>query len=328
MERRVANSRRGDIPASKSVRLTMGRAEGMLMRALRLVFRFLGMGFMDQAASSRTLGLALGGGSELGLAHLGVLCVLEEHGIRASYISGCSAGALVAAFYAAGAPVEFMRDIGLRLNWRALQKFTLPVLALSTNEPLGRFLRRFLPVRDFASLRIPIRLVATDLLTAEMVVFQGGPPFRPLGLIEDPEVVFETGDFIEAVRASCARPIINRPVKIGRRLLVDGALTNNVPALLTRDMGAEVVVAVDLHRSRWKDKPPTNILAYAVQAQAIHLHWSIKHRKLAADIVIHPDFGEIGAVDFSSAKELVRCGEEAARAALPAIQEALARPRP
>jgi len=283
---------------------------------------------MDQAAPGRTMGLALGGGSELGLAHLGVLCVLEEEGIRASFISGCSAGALVAAFYAGGAPAPFMRDIGLRLNWRALQKFTLPVLALSTNEPLGRFLRRFLPARDFASLKIPIRLVTTDLLTAEMVVFQGGPPFQPRGLIEDPEVVFETGDFIEAVRASCARPVINRPVKIGKRLLVDGALTNNVPALLTRDMGAEVVVAVDLHRRRWKDTPPTNIFTYAVQAQAIHLHWSIKHRKVAADVVIRPDFSELRALDFSAGKDLVRCGEEAARNALPAIQEALACPKP
>jgi NTE family protein len=282
------------------------------------------MGFMDQAASGKTLGLALGGGGELGLAHLGVLCVLEEHGIRASFISGCSAGALVAAFYAAGTPVKFMRQIGLRLDWRAFQKFTLPVMALSTNEPLGRFLERFLPVRDFASLRIPIRIIATDLLTAAMVVFQGGPPFQPRGLIEDPEVVFEAGDFIEAIRASCARPIINLPVKMGPRLLVDGALTNNVPALLTRDMGADVVVAVDLHRRQWKQKPPTNIIAYAVQAQAIHLHWSIKHRKIAADVVIRPDFSDLRALDFSAAEDLVRCGEEAAREALPTIRKVLA----
>jgi NTE family protein len=282
---------------------------------------------MDQGASGRTLGLALGGGGELGLAHLGVLCVLEEHGIRASFISGCSAGALVAAFYAAGAPVKFMREIGLRLDWRALQKFTLPLMALSTNEPLGRFLERFLPVRDFASLRMPLRLVATDLLTAEMVVFQGGPPFQPRGTVEDPEVVFETGDLILAVRASCARPVINRPVKIGNRLLVDGALTNNVPASLTRDMGADVVVAVDLHQRRWKEKAPTNILAYAVQAQAIHLHWSIKHRKIAADVVIRPDFTGLRALDFTAAKDLVRCGEEAARLAIPAIREALAAPK-
>jgi NTE family protein len=285
------------------------------------------MGFMAQAASGRSLGLALGGGSELGLAHLGVLCVLEEHGIRASYISGCSAGALVGAFYAGGAPVKFMREIGVRLNWRAFQKFTLPVLALSTNEPLGRFLRRFLPARDFASLRIPIRLVTTDLLTAEMVVFQGGPAFQPRGIVEDDEVVFETGDLIEAIRASCSRPVINRPVKIGQRLLVDGALTNNVPALLTRDMGADVVVAVDLHRRRWKDAPPTNIFTYAAQAQAIHLHWSLKHRKIAADVVVRPDFSGLRALDFSAAEDLVRCGEEAARNALPAIQEALAGPK-
>ena len=141
------------------------------------------MTLMDQASPGQTLGLALGGGSELGLAHLGGLCVLEEHHLRASFISGCSAGALVAAFYASGAPVSYMREIGLRLNWRSLQKFTLPLLALSTNEPLGHFLRRMLPVHDFASLKIPCRLVATDLLTAEMVVFQSKslnmPPSSP-----------------------------------------------------------------------------------------------------------------------------------------------------
>jgi NTE family protein len=201
-------------------------------------------------------------------------------------------------------------------------------MALSTNEPLGRFLERFLPVRDFASLKIPMRIVATDLLTAQMVVFQGGPPFQPRGLVEDPEVVFTSGDFIQAIRASCARPVINHPVKIGHRLLVDGALTNNVPALLTRDMGADVVVAVDLQRRRWKDKPPTNILTYAVQAQAIHVHWSIKNRKIAADVVIQPDFSGVRALDFSAAEDLVRCGEEAARKALPAIREALAAAKP
>jgi NTE family protein len=94
--------------------------------------------------------------------------------------------------------------------------------------------------------------------------------------------------------------------------------------LLTRDMGADVVVAVDLHRRRWKNKRPTNILAYAVQAQAIHLHWNVKHRKIAAEVVIRPDFSRLRALDFSAAKDLVRCGEEAARNALPAIQEALA----
>jgi len=93
------------------------------------------MTLMDQASPGQTLGLALGAEANWP-GSSGGLCVLEEHHLRASFISGCSAGALVAAFYASGAPVSYMREIGLRLNWRSLQKFTLPLLALSTNEPL------------------------------------------------------------------------------------------------------------------------------------------------------------------------------------------------
>ncbi len=268
-------------------------------------------------------GLALGGGAELGFAHIGVLRALEHRGLFPSFLAGSSVGGLVAAFYAAGTPIAKMRRLGMRMNWRTVQRMTLPILALSTNEPLRTFLTAMLPVLDFASLRIPLRLVTTDLLTAQMVVFEGGPAFQSRGLINDPDVVFTTGDLVEAIRASCTRPIINRPVKLENRLLVDGCLTNNVPAALVRDMGADVVVAVDLHRHRLRLKPPSNILAYAIQAQAIQLHWTLKRRKIAADIVIRPDFSGIETHDFSEAERVMQCGETAAEAAIPAIEEAV-----
>lgn len=280
----------------------------------------------DARDGHRRLGVAMGGGAELGLAHIGVLSVLEEHGIIPSYLSGSSAGALVATFCAAGASVQRMREMALRLSWRELQRLTLPVLAISSNEPLGRFLRRMLPVQDFASLKIPLRIVTTDLLTAEMVVYQGGPPFDSRGLVTDPDTVFATGDLIDAVRASCARPVINHPVTIGDRLLVDGDLTNNVPATLVRDMGADVVIGIDLHARRWKSTRPRNILSYATQAQAIYLHWCVKNRRVAADVVIRPDFSALASLDFSSTPELIACGERAARKALPEVLSVLHRP--
>ena len=270
------------------------------------------------------IGLALGGGAELGLAHIGVLEVLESHGIFASYVGGSSAGALVGAFYAAGTPLATMRYLAARMTWRMLQRMTLPILALSTNKPLLTYLKRMLPVKDFASLRMPLRLVTTDLLTAEMVVFEGGPGLVPRGTIDDPDIVFTTGDLAQAVRASCARPIINRPVQIGDRILVDGCLTNNVPAWLVRDMGADVVVAVDLISGRRRSVRPKNILSYAVQAEAIHMHWSLKSRHIAADIVIRPDFSALPAVSFSVAEDAIGCGAAAAEAAMPAIRKAIA----
>jgi len=275
-------------------------------------------------AGEPRLGLALGGGAELGLAHIGVLRVLEEHGFRIECIAGSSAGALVAAFYAAGASVPLMERIARRLRWRMLQRMTFPVLALSTNAPLKRFLERTLPVRSFDALKIPLRLVTTDLLSGEMVVFQGGPGLRSCGLVEDPDVVFEEGDLIEAVRASCTRPVINRPVEIGNRLLVDGCLTSNVPALLVRDMGAKVVIGVDLMTYRRRASRPANMLSYAIQSQAINIHWALKNRHLAADVVLRPDFSALREADFREAAEIIRAGEEAAEAKLQEIQKACA----
>lgn len=274
--------------------------------------------------TEKRLGLALGSGSALGLAHVGVMSVLDEAGFAPWCFAGSSAGALAAAFCAAGAGTHQMRQIALRLDWRSLQRTTLPVLALSTNEPLAHFLQHLLPVRRFEDLKHPLRIVTTDLLTAEMVVYQGGPGLSSRGILGDMDVVFEQGDLIEAVRASCARPVINHPVRIGGRLLVDGALSCSVPGQLARDMGADVVVAVDLHTRRWEKERPRNLFAYAVRAQAVSTYWAVKHRRIAANVIIRPDFAKLSEPEFSVAEEIIRCGEEAAREALPAIRQALA----
>jgi len=271
------------------------------------------------------IGLALGGGAELGLAHIGVLRVLERNGLCPSRIAGSSAGALVAGFYAAGTPLDVMERIGLRLKWRTIQRMTIPILALSTNEPLRRFLEMTLPVKDFSSLRMPLRVVTTDLLTAEMVVYEGGRGFVSSGMIEEPDIAFETGDLVEAIRASCTRPVINQPVQMGERLLVDGCLTNNVPAMLVRDMGADVVIGVDLLGSRGRVARPTNILSYAIRTQAINLHWALKNRHSAADVLIQPDFSDIGEPRFGRGQEIMLSGERAAESLVPAIRAATAR---
>ena len=279
----------------------------------------------SHAGRELRIGLAFGGGAELGLAHVGVLRVLERNGLFPSRVAGSSAGALVAGFYAAGTPLDRMERIALRLKWRTIQRMTIPILALSTNEPLRRFLEMTLPVKDFSSLKMPLRVVTTDLLTAEMVVYEGGRGFMSSGMIEEPDIAFETGDLVEAIRASCTRPVINRPVQMGERLLVDGCLTNNVPAMLVRDMGADVVIGVDLLGSRARAPRPTNILSYAIRTQAINLHWGLKNRRSAADVLIQPDFRPVGEPRFGKGKEIMLSGERAAESSLPAIRAAMAR---
>jgi NTE family protein len=284
----------------------------------------VGAGTEAGAARTPTLGIALGGGAELGIAHIGVLRVLERHGFFPHLVAGSSAGALVGAFYAAGVSVDAMERISLRMNWRAIQRMILPILALSTNEPLRRFLLKTIPAKSFDELKRPLRLVTTDLLSAEMVVFQGGPGFESCGLIDDSDVVLTEGDLLEAIRASCTRPVINRPVELDGRTLVDGCLTNNVPSFLVRDMGADVVVAVDLMAGRQRTRRPTNILAYALQTQSIHMHWALKSRHLAADVVIRPDFSFLGETDaFGRGEDVLKAGEVAAEPMVDAIRDAL-----
>ncbi len=282
---------------------------------------------LHRETATPRLGIALGGGAELGLAHIGVLRVLEANGLAPAAIAGSSAGALVGAFYAAGTPVDAMERIALKLNWRSIQRMTIPVLALSTNAPLRRFLELALPVKDFDSLEKPLRLVTTDLLTSQMVIFEGGKGLRSVGIVNDPDIVFESTDLVEAIRASCTRPVINRPVQIGEYLLVDGCLTNNVPSLLVRDMGMDVVVGVDLMSQLRTRSRPANILSYAIQAQAISLHWALKSRNSAADVMIRPRFQVLQNQGFSAGKLIVQAGEDAARQAIPAIRDALANPR-
>ncbi len=275
-----------------------------------------------------SIGLALGGGSHFGVAHIGVIAVLEREGLRPDYIAGTSAGAMVAAAYASGVSVPEMRRLAERLSWKSLQKAIFPRLALTNNEPLGTFLRKVMPVTRFEDLQIPLRVVTTDLVTGEMVVFEGGPAFERKGLVTEPDIVFETGDLVEAVRAGCARPVISLPVRIGDRLLVDGFLANNVPARLVRDMGADVVVAVDLHAKPAPSTAPRNIIQYALQSNTIFVYWAVRRGRIWADVVAQPDLRDVRRSDFSQAQLTIRKGEEAMEEKLPLLRTCLAKNMP
>jgi len=276
-------------------------------------------------AKRPSIGLALGGGAHFGVAHIGVIAVLEREGLRPDYVSGTSAGAMVAAAYASGVSVAEMKRLAQGLNWKSLQRAVFPRLALTSNEPLGAFLRTIMPVTSFEDLRMPLRIVTTDLVTGEMVVFEGGPAFQREGLVTEPDIVFETGDLVDAVRAGCARPVINLPVRMGDRLLVDGFLANNVPARLVRDMGADVVVAVDLHAKPAPATEPRNILQYAWQSNTIFVHWAVRRGRIWADVVAQPDLRDVGLSDFSQAQLTIRRGEEAMEEKLPLLRMCLAK---
>ena len=184
--------------------------------------------------SRPTLGLALGGGGARGLAHIGVLQALEKASIPIDYLSGTSMGGVIAAAYATGLSPEELRSIAQeygnsRTLWR-LADPTLPRQGLFRGERLYTFFEKQFKESTFASLRIPLTLVAVDLNSGK-------------------EVHLQEGSLAQAVRATVSVPGLLAPVQRNNQCLVDGALLNNLPADVVRAMGADVVLAVDVYFS-------------------------------------------------------------------------------
>lgn len=276
----------------------------------------------SEAQKAPSLGLALGGGGILGLAHIGVLEVLAQAGLAPSVLTGTSIGAMVAASCASGMSVSDMKAVAAGFSWRKVRQHKIiPTLAVYSSEPMRRFLSEFLHCCDFDSLKIPVAMVATDLRTSQMVVL-GGKYLDSVNFDDDDVVVVHAG-LIEAIRASCTVPVLFEPVEIDGRVLVDGVLTNNVPAGLSRRMGADVVVAVDLKQRRTMYETPSNIFEYIMQSQMIYRYWAVKNRHIWADVVIRPELREFGWDDTTRIPDIMAAGREAAAEMLPKILQAL-----
>ncbi|MHB8709365.1 MAG: patatin-like phospholipase family protein, partial [Desulfuromonadales bacterium] len=174
------------------------------------------------------LGLALGSGAARGLAHIGVLKVLDEAKIQVHTIAGTSIGAFIGALYAAGVPVQRMEAVARELDWRKLAHLlnpTVPTSGLVDGGKLVEFMAELLPVHSFEALRLPLAVTATDIETGEALIIR-------------------KGDLLEALRAALAFPGVFPPVRFNDRFLVDGGLCNPVPADVARHLGADRVIGV------------------------------------------------------------------------------------
>jgi len=270
------------------------------------------------ARSARTknrprLGLALSGGAARGMAHVGVLRALEEHGITIDFISGTSAGALVGGAYAAGMTVAEAEAIGRGLHWRDIGRMTLSRLGVQSNVRMEDLLRARLPVTRFEDLRIPFAAVATDLNTGAAVVMSG------------------EGDLPFAIRASCCVPGWYIPVTDPQgRQLVDGGLVANIPVTQARDLGADIVVAVDVNSEGAKFLgTPQSVIGILLQTMMVVQRTAAIHQLKAADIVIRPRVGHIRWDEMARADELLAAGYEATVEAIDEIKTLLqSRQRP
>jgi NTE family protein len=160
------------------------------------------------------LGLALGGGFARGLAHIGVLSVLQQNNIPIHCITGVSAGAIVAAAYASGATPAEIAEAGSVMRFTDVARWTIARMGIAGSERMDGFLRKLLKCYSFEQMPIPLGIVATDVVTGEAVIFR------------------DRGDVVLPIRASCSYPGLFQPVRCGGRLLVDGAISTEVPALL------------------------------------------------------------------------------------------------
>jgi NTE family protein len=250
-------------------------------------------------------GLALGGGFMHGFAHLGVLGVLEEHGLRPGWLAGTSAGAIAAAFAAFGISASDAEAALAELGWGAMTRaHPFTQFGFATNEGLEDILVGALGDVRIEESQIPLGVVATEINTGNRILLERGP-------------------VATAVRASCCVPGLYAPVEIDGRLLVDGALVENVPARAVREMGAPLVVAVGFGLAlpfqpveSWR-QVMSNAFDIAVNSQ-------MRFEILAeADVLIDPNVDRLSKARARDREEIIQAGRQRAEEALPALEELL-----
>lgn len=289
-------------------------------------------------AEKPKVGLVLGGGGARGGAHVGVIRVLEEAGIRPDMIAGTSMGAIVGGLYAAGLDAAALQQVLENMDWdrmfaddpgrrdRTMRRkqldrdFVVPRrLGFSRRgltPPLGvlqgqqfdialkRIISQTVTVRNFDRLPIPFRAVATDIATGEPVI---------LG----------SGSLVQAIRASMSVPGVFAPVTVNERLLVDGGLSMNLPVEVARDMGADVLIVVDLSQRLLGREEIDSILKVTDQLSNF-LTRRNSQESLALlgenDILITPELGDMNSVQFERALEAAAMGAETAAGHMQELQ--------
>jgi len=259
-----------------------------------------------QARAPAVLGLALGGGAARGFAHIGVLQVLDEAGIKPGLVVGTSAGSLVGAIYASGKSGVQLQQVALGMDEAAITDWTLPFFnrGVLRGEALGRYVSAQVAGKTIEEMPLPLGIVATDLQSGEGILFR-------------------RGDVATAVRASSAVPAVFTPVRINGREYVDGGLVAPVPARYARQMGADVVLAVDIS-SAPEGNATGGMLQVLLQTFAIMGRSINSYALKDADLVVRPALSGVGSSDFKDRQRSIDAGRAAMQAALPQLRALLA----
>lgn len=251
----------------------------------------------------KTVGLALSGGSTLGIAHVGVLKALAEEGIPIDFISGTSAGALVAGCHAFGMTPDQMEETMKSLNWRKLSRFAYSKLGVRSNKPMEAFLIDLLGDVDIDKALIPLAIVATDIVTHE-------------------KVILRHSRLVDAVRASTCIPGYFTPVEVNGRLLVDGWLTENLPLSPLKDFGADIIIGVNLAVNPPHVRPE-HLLDVVSASFSMLARARDQHYLQDVDVLIEPELTRFDSAKFKDVEHIMEEGYRAAKNAMPQIRIAL-----
>lgn len=279
------------------------------------------------------IALVLSGGGAKGIAHVGVLKVIEKTGLQVDYITGTSMGSIVGGLYASGYTAEMLEQLVLNMDWDAMLADDISRRSTSIEEkgdhdkyitsfqiakkgillPTGfkrgqrlttmmsRLTQHVQDVRDFDRLPIPFRCIGTDIVTGEAYVIK-------------------KGSLSEAMRASMAIPSIFTPIEIDGRLLVDGGVIRNLPVSDARSMGADIIIAVDVGAPLYKKDELTSVIQIMDQSVSFLGYQSTQKERNLSDVLVLPDITGFSSNDFNRGEELITVGEKAGRLIIPELE--------
>lgn len=236
------------------------------------------------------IGLALGSGGARGFAHLGVIKTLLDAEIPIDMIAGSSMGAMVGCFYGAGLDIERLYKLSRVFKRKYYLDFTIPKMGFIAGNRVKELIRIFTHGRNLEQLDIPVHVVATELMTGDKVVFKEGP-------------------IADAVRASIAIPGIFVPEKYDGKLLIDGGVVDRVPVSVVEDMGADIIIAVDVSRIN-RNTEITSIYDVIMQSIDILQMEIVSNREIASDVMIRPPVEKYSSRAFTNIDEIIAIGEE------------------
>ena len=248
------------------------------------------------------IGIALGSGGARGLAHIGVLKAFEEHQIPIDFISGSSMGSFIGAMYANGNDLVLMEKLANHLKRKHWVDFSVPKLGLVAGEKAKELIKILTHGKNIEDFKIPLAIVATNIETGEREIFMKGPAYK-------------------AVRASISIPGIFVPEEIDGKKYVDGGVIDRVPVQAAKNMGADLVIAIDVGLQDARKIQIKGIFDVIAQTIDIMERQNFQKQILSADYVIRPNVGHISSISFTNLQEIIDEGYRAAKEHIKAIEE-------